>query len=326
MRLHVLAILCVVLLCACNALYQYEFFRHFFGKDEDDYDIIPFVGAWVDGDHMSGSRTAACAAIGTKIYVCGGEDAGGALDLVEVYDTENDTWATVSSLTAPATGHVCVAFDDKIYVFGGSATSSAYYPASDQWNSIASPQQAFLASAMAYDGKIYLFGGALPSGYTCSSTQIYDPVLNSWSQGATMPESRSGAFCAELDGKIYVVGGYHNPEGGPIDSYTATVFEYNPGGDSWIVRSSMTHARAYGCCAAVNGKILILGGFDGNYPGLEYVEAYTPFWDWWQNFTVEPSARSFTCGAAVGTRVYVIGGKVGVSSYTAQTRAFISPW
>ena len=184
MRFCLILLLGAVLLCCCgcNTIYQIAFFRHLFGKDEDDVDTIPFVGAWVDGEHMSGSRTAACAAIGTKIYVCGGEDSTGALDRVEIYDTEADTWETVSPLTAPATGHVCAACNDKVYVFGGSATSSVYYPASDQWSSIAAPQQTFHASAAVYNGKTYYFGGAFASGYTCSSTQIYDPLLDSWSE------------------------------------------------------------------------------------------------------------------------------------------------
>jgi N-acetylneuraminic acid mutarotase len=233
--------LCLTLFCCgCNALYQYAFFRHLFGKSDEGSNIIPFVGAWIDGAYMSGSRAPACAAIGTKIYVCGGEDSDGALDTVEVYDTQADSWTTLSSLPAPTTGHVCVALDDKVYVFGGSGASSAYEPASDLWAPAAAPQQTFRACAAAFNGKIYYFGGSLPSGYTCSTTQIYDPLLDSWSQGATMPESRAGAFCAELGGKIYVAGGYHNPPGGPVDSYTATLFEYDPAGDSWTVRSPMT--------------------------------------------------------------------------------------
>lgn len=330
MRVFLLAILCLAFLsifcCGCNVLYQLALFNHWVGHDEDDVDAPPFIGAWTDVALMSDSRAAVCDAIGTKIYVCGGEGATGALDTVVVYDTEADTWTPLSSLPAPTSGHVCVALDDKVYVFGGLGVSSVYDPASDLWTPVSAPQATSCAAAAVCGDKIYYFGGALPSGYTSSTTQIYDPLLDSWSLGATMPESRAGAFCQEVGGRVYVIGGYHNPPGGPIDSYTDTVFEYDPVADSWAVRtSSLTHPRAYGCCAVVGEKIVIIGGFDGNYPGLEYVEAYNPASNSCWLLRKEPSARSFVCGAAVGTRVYVIGGKIGPASYTALTREFISP-
>ena len=53
--------------CGCNALYQFEIFRRMFGKDEDELDNLPFLGAWVDEEYMSVSRSSSCAAVGTTI-------------------------------------------------------------------------------------------------------------------------------------------------------------------------------------------------------------------------------------------------------------------
>jgi N-acetylneuraminic acid mutarotase len=324
--LVLVGVLALLFCCGCNALYQFEIFRRMFGKDEDEVDTLPFLGAWVDAEHMTVSRAASCAAVGTTIYVCGGENDTGALDLVEAYDTTSGTWSTVSSLPAPTSGHACVACDGKVYVLGGTGDSYAFDPGGG-WSGIAEPQPTLYACAAACSGRIYCFGGLLPSGYTSASTQVYDPVMDSWSQGATMPDSRAGAFCAELGGTIYVVGGYHNPQGGPIDSYVDSIFEYDPVADAWIVSASViAYPRAYGCCGVVNGRLLVVGGFDGNYPGVSRVEAYTPVWNLWQDFWGEPSARSFTCGAGVGGRFYVFGGKIGTSTYTALAREFISPF
>lgn len=327
MRVLALVILVFPLLCCgCPALYHYAWFRHVFGSDEDDVDVIPFTGHWSDAAPLSSSRSTACAAIDTNIYVCGGASGTTTLDTVGVYDSQDDSWTPLSSLPVPASGHVCVSAGGLVYAFGGSGISSAYDPASDLWTPAAAPQHTTYAAAIAFDGKIYYFGGTLPSGYTSASTQIYDPLLDSWSEGATMPESRAGPFCQELGGRIYVIGGYHNPEGGPTDSYADTVFEYDPGGDSWVVRATgLPHARAYGCCAVVNNRIVTVGGFDGNYPGLTWVEAYDPLWNLWHSFAKEPTARSFACGAGVGTRIYVFGGKISALSYTALVREFISP-
>lgn len=329
MRKHgfMLAFLCLlVFCCGCNALYQLEIFRRVFGKDEDDYDYLPYIGVWVDAPHMPAPRAAACAAIGANIYVCGGEDSTGALDTVEVFDTDADAWAALQSLPAPTSGHVCVALDDKIYVFGGTGGSCVYDPGMDQWNSVAAPQPTLYASAAAYDGKIYYFGGTLPGGYTCSTAQVYDPLLDSWSGAATMPESSAGAFCETIDNRIYVSGGYTNPGGGGPDAYTGTLLAYNPVADSWVARKPMSIARAHGCSGMVNGRMIAFGGFDGTYPGLPDVETYNTSWNSWRWLRREPSMRCFTCGATVGTRVFVIGGKIGVSTYTATVREFVAPW
>jgi N-acetylneuraminic acid mutarotase len=322
-----LTFLCLlVFCCGCNSLYQFEIFRRLFGKDEDDYDYLPYIGVWIEAPYMPTPRAAACAAIGPEIYVCGGEDSTGALDTVEMLDTDADTWTPLQSLPAPTSGHVCVALDDKVYVFGGIGGSCVYDPGLDQWNSIAAPQPTLYASAAVYNGQIYYFGGALSGGYTCTTAQVYDPLLDSWSGAATMPESRAGAFCQVIENRIYVSGGCTNPGGGGPDTYTETLLVYNPIADSWVTRRPMCIARSHGCSGMVNGRMIVFGGFDGVYPGLPYTEAYKPSRNSWRRLRKEPSMRSFTCGATVGTRVYVIGGKIGASTYTATVREFVAPW
>lgn len=326
-RVFPLAILSLlVFCCGCNALYQLEIFRRLFGKDEDEYDYLPYLGAWIEAPHMPTPRAAACAAIGAKVYVCGGENATGALDTVEVFDTDTDEWGPLQSLPMPTSGHVCIALDDKVYVFGGIGGSCVYDPGLDQWAPVASPQPTLYAGAAVSGGKVYYFGGALSAGYTCSTAQVYDPLLDSWSAAATMPESRAGAFCQEIDGRIYLAGGYTNPGGGGPDAYADALFVYNPSGDSWVTRKPLAVARAHGCSGVVNGRMIAFGGFDGTYPGLQYVQAYKPSLNSWRALRKEPSMRCFTCGAAVGTRVVVIGGKIGVSTYTATVREFVAPW
>jgi len=326
MRLPWLLLICLLLFCCgCNTLYQLSVFRQMFGKDDDEVDTYPFIGVWADVEHMPLPRAAACAAIGSKIYVCGGEDASGALDTVEEYDTDADAWTPLCSLPAPATGHACVALDDKIYMVGGTGGSHVYDPAGDSWGPITGPQPVSHACAAALDGKIYLFGGKLDSGITCASAQEYDPLLDTWTDCAFMPGSRAGAFCETAGANIYVIGGVNNPDGGGPDAFTDSVFEYIPALDYWSQKESMSEARAFGCSGVVNGRIVVAGGFDGTYPGISTVAIYNPVWNYWQALRSEPSSRSFTCGAAIGTRVYVIGGKVGEASYTALTREFISP-
>ncbi len=317
----------LVLGSGCNTLYQIALFRDIFGHEEDDFDTFPFIGAWNDLAPLPDTRESACDIVGTSIYLCGGQNSSGALDSILAYDTAGDTWsAALCSLPAPTSGHVCVTLDDKIYIFGGSSAAAwAYDPSNDSIAAVAAPEATFYAAACACEGKIYYFGGALASGYTVASTQVYNPGSDTWSAAADMIQSLAGAFCQQVGGKIYLIGGYHNPSAGPADYYTDTTFEYQPTPDLWVPRAPMTYPRAYGASGVVNGRVIVLGGFDGSYPGIEHVESYNPVRDSWRKLWHEPFARSFTCGATLGRRIFVFGGRIGSSTYTVQAREFISP-
>jgi len=303
-------------------------FRHYFGRDEDDAYIFPPVGAWNDLTILPDTRESACDIIGTSIYLCGGQNSSGALDSILAYDTTDDTWSMpVCSLPVPTSGHVCVAFDNKIYIFGGSgAASYSYDPSDDSILAAAAPEPTLYAAACLCEGKIYYFGGTAASGYTVASTQVYDPGSDTWSAAADVPQACAGAFCQQVGGKIYLIGGYHNSVADPVGYFTDTTFEYNPDSDEWIPRSPMSCPRAYGTSGAVSGRVIVLGGFDGSYPGIERVESYNPVWNSWRTLRPEPFARSFTCGAALDRRIFVFGGKIESSSYTAQAREFVSPY
>ena len=54
-------------------------------------------------------RIHASAAVGGKLYVFGGVDAGGYLSTAEVYDPASDSWAQVTSLTSARSGTVAAA-------------------------------------------------------------------------------------------------------------------------------------------------------------------------------------------------------------------------
>ena len=287
-----------------------------------------FKGAWNDLEHIPDSRETSCAIVGATIYVFGGQGDAGALDTVYAYDIDGDVWSAspLSPLPQPSSGHTSVALGTDIFVFGGSVGAAwKYDTAADSWSVVASPSSTLYGAACECAGKIYYFGGLLDNGYTTASTQIYDPGGDSWSTGAGMPESRAGAFCEVVDGKIYLIGGYHNPEGGPVDSYTNTCFLYDPISDSWTIREPMERPRAYGASGVAKGRIIILGGFEGVYPGLTVTESYNPTWNSWRSLNDEPFARSFTCGASYGSRVFVLGGKIDTTVYTSKVREFIAP-
>ncbi len=113
----------------------------------DMYD--PNTGLWTSKNPMPTHRAnIASALIDGKIYVMGGlRTVGGVvnytgLKTMEVYDVSTDTWDT----------------------------TKADMP-TGRWG----------LSAVAFDGKIYVFGGTTGIGATVyASVQVYDPQTNTW--------------------------------------------------------------------------------------------------------------------------------------------------
>jgi hypothetical protein len=70
-------------------------------------------------------------------------------------------------------------------------------------------------------GLIYTFGGM-----GNREVEIYDPAADLWTAKGPMPRNNWCQVMAELNGKLYMIGG-----GFPTPEVIRTVFEYNPAMD-----------------------------------------------------------------------------------------------
>ena len=81
----------------------------------------------------------AAAAVGGKIYVTGGATQVDSVNLVCVYDPQDDAWTVLADMSVARHGHALAAVGDKLYVFGGLndgdklSTVEVYDPASESW-------------------------------------------------------------------------------------------------------------------------------------------------------------------------------------------------
>jgi N-acetylneuraminic acid mutarotase len=95
---------------------------------------------------------------------------------------------------------------------------------------------------------------ALTTSLGCSVEQRQKPGYDDgWSLLAPLPSTNSETAVADLNGKIYVIGGY------PSDRKTvATVQIYDSATDKWqiVAPLPLNHVMA----AAVNGKVYAIGG------------------------------------------------------------------
>lgn len=129
-----------------------------------------------------------------------------------------------------------------------------------------------------------------------------------WLLLAPLGEPRQEVGVAEVDGRVYVAGGFREDR-----STAATVEVYDPAADAWSVIEPMPVAVNHPAAVAVDGALLVLGGYRG--PGLQNptdaVQAYDPSTGAWTLKTPMPTARGSLAAAVVDEKVYAVGGERG---------------
>ncbi len=209
----------------------------------------------------------------------------------------------------PVYGHAMVEHGDYIYVLGGRTgtgldgvtpvlTRSVFmshintethmlepFAPTTPLTSTAYPEGVYMHSAVVVSDHVYIIGGDVPDGIQSvpTNTVVFatfnaDGTLGEWQFAPQLPDLRSRAPSAALNGYIYVPGGKNDISGG--SSATNTVFYAPLDADGVITRwlaasASLPYSPLGHMVAAYNGRMYVMGGFDN---GLfrNYVYFATP--------------------------------------------------
>ena len=282
------------------------------------------------------------AAANGKLYALQGQRPGFVpAGLVYEYDPAANAWAKKKPMPRALHHGAMVAFNDRIYVFGGFVLPPAgppgwvavndvweYDPAADAWRPRAAmPTARGAAGAALANGRIYVVGGAgpLPNSRdqairpgspqrSLAVVEEYDPVANRWRARAPMPIARNHLAVESVGGKVYAIGGRLG--GAFIIAMPGNVdltLEYDPATDVWLTRAAMPTARSGLNSAMLGGRIYVAGGELQTYQYLaayRAFEAYDPAANVWYPLPSLVIPRHEAAMAALGTRVHILGGDV----------------
>lgn len=128
------------------------------------------------------------------------------------------------------------------------------------------------------------------------------PNAPPWTDITAYPSSIMDNTCAEIDGKIYCVGGFDGAD------TTNSGSVYDPGDNSWASIASMNDAREKPVVAAIDGKLYVTGGWDSGGTPDPTLEIYDPIADSWSTGASIPTAYAAATGVNLDGKFYVIGG------------------
>ena len=237
------------------------------------------------------------------------------------YDPAMDSWNEKTVIPTGRANFTLVTFNNKIYAIGGdpfSGKNEMYDPLKDAWTNLAplpTPRQHVYGTVL--NGKIYVIGGLqqandtnLPSQWSYKNisvkNEVYDIATDRWTEKAPLPTPRHGTQSISVNGKIYVIGGMG--EENNIWKSLSVVEMYNPQTDKWETKTSLPEQRDGFGMFAINKKIFIVGGFNGESV-VNSVLVYDTKKDSWSKTTNFPNEKNGSAGAAlIGDTMYMIGG------------------
>lgn len=257
-----------------------------------------------------------------KVFACGGGPAL-LVDVSTAYPTIDQCWefdgVTGTHTLLPGTMSDSRAFhnlvqlqDGRFMAIGGITgpfgsgsnhytkvlrTCEIYDPVLGTWTNTANmlKYRAGATATVLPDGRVLVAGGTEGNnshelhdvadllGTALKSTEIYNPVTDTWSFGTNMTEFKAGAMSVTLaDGRWMVSGGVTHTLlfGIPIPDFSDNQQIYDPSTGNWSNTANMKDKRALGGMVRLsNTVILIAGGAGGdifNIGPIRDTEVYNP--------------------------------------------------
>ncbi|MEU5913534.1 S8 family serine peptidase [Micromonospora sp. NPDC047527] len=140
--------------------------------------------------------------------------------------------------------------------------------------------------------------------YGGANTEARPRAQDAWAGIADLPTAVYDNAAANLDGKVYSVGG------GGGSGQERKAWRYDPDTDVWTALPDLPTARSKPVAAAVGGKLYVIGGWGADDETVASVDVFDPATNSWS--TVAGASNPFPVaaagGAVAGGKAYLVGG------------------
>lgn len=242
-------------------------------------------------------------------------------------------WVDMAEDESYTARHECsfVQAGDRFFLFGGREnpqTLDTYDYASDSWTTSASAPIPFNHfQATEYQGLIWVVGAFetndFPNETPADSVYVFDPAVNVWMQGPTIPiaRRRGSAGLVVHGGSFYVVGGNTIGHNG---GYVPWFDEFDPQTGSWSPLTDAPRARDHFHAVVTGDELFVIGGRLSGGPGgtfaplIPEVDVYDFTTGGWSTLPMAsdlPTPRAAASVALFDGEILVIGGEGNGQAY-----------
>ena len=192
------------------------------------------------------------AVLGDAVYGVA-SDSSGRRKLICKYSIEDNSWETIHSCDADVKRGACmIGLSKYLYFFGGMPASKEackFSTAERKFEKVTDMQQGrYDAFGAAEQGKIYIAGGKQQGEQNCylQTCEVYDVATKEWQFIGSLNFPRFEASMVCYDGVLYVLGGFHVGNEGPVR--TVTVECYDKEANKWKEATTIPNQVSNGPC------------------------------------------------------------------------------
>ncbi|XP_001506836.2 kelch-like protein 25 [Ornithorhynchus anatinus] len=192
---------------------------------------------------------------------------------------------------------------DKIYQVDQQAKE--IIPKAD----LPSPRKEF--SACAVGCKVYVTGGRGAENGVSKDVWVYDTVHEEWAKAAPMLIARFGHGSAELQNRLYVVGG-HTAVAGVFPASPSVslkqVEKFDPETNKWAMVAPLRDGVSNAAVVSAQLKLFVFGGTSIHRDLAAKVQCYDPAQNRWTIEAECPQPWRYTAAAVLGSQIFIMGG------------------
>ncbi len=203
-----------------------------------------------------------------RVLIVGGENTGGKLTSVEIYNPATNSWAAAAALPVGRTAHTATRLADGRVLVVGDGFSPAptaavvYNPVSNTWTATPTLNVARRnghTATLLNDGRVLVAGGKTLFA-AVTSAEVYNPTSNTWTAVASLAATLEFHTAVLLaNGEVLVMGG----------NTAASMERFNPVTNTWTSAGALNAPRSsHSSTMLPTGLILVAGGYhliNGSY-------------------------------------------------------------
>ena len=224
------------------------------------------------------------------------------------YSIKDDSWEEKAPLSIERVGAVSIAYEDKVYLFGGkrkseySLSTECYNTLTNTWTTLQNTFETCYASGALVGNNFYITGGSTSDGKT-NIHKCYNLITNTWTTKNNFEYKTIFHGCKAKEDGFFVFGGdmVINKE----NTLSRGTKYYNVSTNTWTTKADMPIENSgFGSAILGDGNIYCFGGMNGG----KNIYKYDTTSNEWSLIGELPTKMMEVSSVEYNDKIFAIGG------------------